>query len=145
MSALRFRPAKQRERITLSVTPLIDVLFLLIIFFMLTGTFKRVAELELRLPESSTAELSARQEDPLQVELVVTEDGRLLIGGEPVALEDLGERLRIILTNRSESSIVLKAESGVEHGRVVALLDVIREAGFSGVGIGTRPSPGAPE
>jgi biopolymer transport protein ExbD len=140
MSALSFRSAKQRERISLSVTPLIDVLFLLIIFFMLTGTFKRVAELELSLPESSTAELNARQENPLQLELIVTQDGRLLIGDEPVLLEALDERLREILAESPESSIVLKAESSVEHGRIVALLDVIRTAGFSGVGIGTRPS-----
>ncbi|MBC8366816.1 biopolymer transporter ExbD [bacterium] len=140
MSGLAFKPTRHREKITLSVTPLIDVLFLLIIFFMLTGTFKRLAELELMLPDSSTAEISLEQDGPRSMELVLTTDGRLFVQDEAVELESLKARLLAFRENNPESGALLNAESGVEHGRVVELLDIIREAGFPGVSLGTRPA-----
>ncbi len=136
--ALNFRPeAKGGKSITLNMTPLIDVLFLFIIFFMLTGTFKRVGELQLSLPEASTAKVSA-QVDDARLELVATEDGRLLLRDRTVALESLKAELVALLAEDVERGILIKAESGVQHGRVVKLLDIVRDAGFNGVGIGTH-------
>ncbi len=140
MSTLAFRPGKQREKITLSVTPLIDVLFLLIIFFMLTGTFKRLAELELLLPDSSTAEIGLEEEAARNLELVATTDGRLFMQDESVDMDALESRLAEFREANPEAGALINAEAGVEHGRVVALLDLIRQAGFSGVSLGTRPA-----
>ena len=86
MSAMAFRVRKGRKQVTLSITPLIDVLFLLIIFFMLTGTFKRVGELELQLPRSSTSMPATEDEQVHQVELLVIEGGRLVLNGEDVEM-----------------------------------------------------------
>jgi biopolymer transport protein ExbD len=124
--------------VVLSVTPLIDVLFLLIIFFTLTSTFKRVGELELRLPDSSTAEANQVEEPAGLVELIVMENGELILDGETVAFEDLRARLEADRAANPEGRVMIKAESAVEHGEVVRLLDAVREAGFSGVGIGTH-------
>ena len=136
--ALNFRPeAKGGKSITLNLTPLIDVLFLFIIFFMLTGTFKRVGELQLSLPEASTATVSA-QADEARLELVATEEGGLLLGNESIELADLKAVLTARLAESGDRGILVKAESGVTHGRVVELLDIVRDAGFGGVGIGTH-------
>ncbi len=136
--ALNFRPeAKGGKSITLNLTPLIDVLFLFIIFFMLTGTFKRVGELQLSLPEASTATVSA-QVDEARLELVATEEGGLLLGDESIELADLKAALVARLAAAGDKGILVKAESGVTHGRVVELLDIVRDAGFAGVGIGTH-------
>ena len=91
MSALAFRSRKGRRRAELSVTPLIDVLFLLIIFFTLTSTFRRVGELELRLPDAATAVLPTDTDEPHLVELIATEDGRLFVDGEMFKIADLRE------------------------------------------------------
>lgn len=147
MSALAFRVRKGRKQVTLSVTPLIDVLFLLIIFFMLTGTFKRVGELELQLPRSSTSIPATEEEQVHQVELLVIEGGRLVLNGEDVEMSELKRRLREILRDDPESRVLIKAERSVQHGQVVLLLDIVRDAGFRGVGIGTHmraPSDTAP-
>ena len=69
MSQMVFRPRKSGKEVVLNMTPLIDVLFLLLIFFMLTGTFKRVGELELQLPDSSTS-APFQGTDVRQVELI---------------------------------------------------------------------------
>jgi biopolymer transport protein ExbD len=132
---------RKRKQVSLSVTPLIDVLFLLLIFFMVTGTFKRAGELELHLPESSTSTPSINGAGTKEVELVLTEKGRLLLDGENVELPGLKSRLQGILAEDSEKRVMIKAESGVQHWEVVRLLDIVREAGFPGVGLGTRLTP----
>jgi biopolymer transport protein ExbD len=138
MSVMAFRVRKGRAQVSLSVTPLIDVLFLLIIFFMLTGTFKRVGELELQLPRSSTAIPPVEDDQLHQVELLVIEGGRLILNGEDVEMPQLKRQLEVILGNDPQSRVMIKAEKGIQHGQVVLLLDIVREAGFRGVGIGTH-------
>ncbi len=142
MSVMAFRLGRERKRGTLNVTPLIDVLFLLIIFFSVTGTFKRVGELELQLPESSTASVPGPREEVPQMELIVTEEGGLRLNGEVIERPALKGRLREILTDDRASRVVIKAETGVRHGEVVWLLDIVRDAGFTGVGIGTHLAKG---
>ena len=144
MSALAFRPHKASKRVTLSVTPLIDVLFLLIIFFSLTSTFEKVGELELQLPDSATATALADGEEERVVELVVTEAGRLILDGEDVELRTLKRRLREKRDEAPNDRILLKADAAVEHGEVVLILDLVRGAGFAGVGIGTQRTPMPP-
>lgn len=144
MSTLGFRAGRRKRDVTLNVTSLIDVLFLLIIFFMLTGTFKRVGELRLVLPPSSTASATSA-ESVNDLELVAAEDGRLLLDGVAVVPEDLDTRLEEFRRADPERRIILKAESGVVHGRVVALLDAVQNAGFPGLSIGTEVAPILPE
>ena len=132
MSAISFRIGKERKRVSLSVTPLIDVLFLLIIFFAVTGTFKRVGELELQLPTSSTSTPTLEGEPSHEVEVILTENGRLLLGGEETPMPELKGRLLEILAGDSSSRVMIKAEAGVPHGDVVWVLDIVRDAGFPG-------------
>lgn len=138
MSGMQFRPAGKRPPVTLNLTPLIDVLFLFIIFFTLTSTFKRVGELELRLPDSSTAAPESAEAEKRQLELVATEDGRLLLDGAPVELAALKGALEARRADNPEGRVLIKAEAAVPHGDVVRLLDIVREAGYAGVGIGTQ-------
>ena len=136
MSEMVFRGRARDRQVNLNVTSLIDVLFLLLIFFMLTGTFKRAGELELRLPDSSTASLT-QLEQSHQVELVATEDGKLILEGERVELAWLKSSLLDLRAEDPERGVMIKAEAGVRHGAVITLLDIVRESGFRGVGIGT--------
>lgn len=144
MSGMAFRTRSKGKQVQLNITPLIDVLFLLIIFFMLTGTFKRVGELELQLPDSSTAQPSAGEVQKHEIELVVTEAGGLLLDGRPTEMSQLKQDLARVLASDPQSRIMIKAEAGVKHGDVVRILDLVRETGFPGVGIGTHIQPGPP-
>lgn len=139
MSRLVFRERKRNKGVDLNVTSLIDVLFLLLIFFMLTSTFKRAGELELNLPESSTARPAGAGAGAKAdaVDLVLTEEGTLLLDGSPVTFEALPKGLRSLRERRPGAQVMIQAETGVPHGQVVRLLDAVRTAGFHGVGIGT--------
>lgn len=143
MSNIEFPRRKRAKVVDLNVTSLVDVLFLLLIFFTLTSTFKRAGELDLQLPESTTAgPASAASPDQQPLTLVLTGQGTLLVDGAPATFETLLPRLRAVREQEPAKQVVIEAERDVDHGEVVRLLDAVRTAGFTGVGIGVRASEG---
>jgi biopolymer transport protein ExbD len=144
MSGVAFRRRKSRVTVDLNVTSLVDVLFLLLIFFTLTSTFKRAGELDLQLPASTTAGPSGSGVDQQAVDLILTEKGTLMIDGSPTTFEDLPSRLRAVHEKQPDRQVLIEAEKDVGHGQVVRLLDAVRTAGFTGVGIGVRATEGGP-
>jgi biopolymer transport protein ExbD len=143
MSGIEFRRKKTRT-VDLNITPLVDVLFLLLIFFTLTSTFKRSGELDLELPESTTAGPGASQASQQSLGLVLTEQGTLLLDGAPTTFEALPAKLRAMRERQPGRQVLIEAEKAVDHGQVVRLLDAVRTAGFTGVGIGVRATEPAP-
>ena len=143
MSRMVFRERKRNKGVDLNVTSLIDVLFLLLIFFMLTSTFKRAGELELNLPESSTAAPAVGIAPAEGVSLVLTEKGTLMLDGATATFEELPQALQAVRERRPQAQVMIEAETGVPHGQVVRLLDAVRTAGFTGVGIGTTTTKAA--
>ena len=135
MSGVVFRARKPRKQVDLNVVSLVDVLFLLLIFFMLTSTFKRAGELELKLPKSSTAIPTRTGPNDKPVELVLTEQGTLMLDGSPTTFEKLVPGLRALHARQPDGQVMIEAEETVPHGQVVRLLDAVRTAGFRGVGI----------
>jgi biopolymer transport protein ExbD len=142
VSGVQFRPRKQRKQVDLNVVSLVDVLFLLLIFFMLTSTFKRAGELELKLPKSSTAAPTRSAANDKPVELVLTEHGTLMLDGSPTTFEKLLPGLRALHEHAPDGQVMIEAEEAVPHGQVVKLLDAVRTAGFKGVGIAVHANRG---
>jgi len=133
MKPLDLRP-RPRRRPVLNVTPLIDVLFLLLIFLMVSSTFLEHPAIELDLPRASTSE-------PVRVDslrLAIPEDGRLLLEGEEVEPAALRERLREAAGENPELLLILEADRGADYGRVVEALDAAREAGVKRISAFTR-------
>jgi biopolymer transport protein ExbD len=137
-----FRTYTRRRRITmLNVISLVDVLFVLVLFFVLTTTFRRHGELKLDLPKSTTAVAAGAGESQQQSELVLLADGAVMLDGKATEQSALPARLAQIAGRASGQRILIKAESGARHGDVVHLLDLVREAGFAGVSVGTELAP----
>ncbi|MBN1426551.1 biopolymer transporter ExbD [Candidatus Fermentibacteria bacterium] len=137
MSGMVFAPPRRQNSVVLNITPLVDVLFLLIIFFTVAGTFKRTGALELRLPDSTTSTPVDAGTEEQEVQVVLTETGDLLLDGSHTERGELSARLRSMRAENPTRRVMIKAETGVRHGDVVGLLDIVREAGFPGVGIAT--------
>lgn len=145
MSALAFGKPRRRGDAVLNVTPLIDVLFLLIIFFTLTSTFKRAGELELELPDSTSSGPAADADSQAEVEVVLMNDGRMLLDGNGTDATRLAELLPALHAQNPEQRVRVLAEAEVPHGQVVHLLDLVRQAGFTGAAIGTHREDAAVE
>ena len=110
---------------SINIAPMVDVVFLLVIFFAVSTTFLETSGLKLELPSSS----STAQRDSAQLAVLMSEDGTLSFDGEIVDRVELARRLKAALSTEEQKLVILRADRSASHGDVVALIDLIREAG----------------
>ncbi len=119
----------------LNLTPLIDIVFLLLVFFMLTAHFIEDQAIPIDLPE---AQNSAKSEDDGFVEVAMTPDGRLLVDGFPTTEEALVETLKGALHAPEKRFVRLKGDHGAQFGLGVKVIDAARAAGAESLDILTE-------
>ena len=126
---------RSRIRDELGMAPLIDVVFQLLLFFMLTSTFVAPEAVGLTLPGSR----SAAPAEPKPVTVELTRAGSVLVDGREVAIEELAELLRPRLQQSEDRTVWLRADGGADVQRMVSVVDEIRAAGGKGVALATEP------
>ncbi|BCX81110.1 biopolymer transport protein ExbD [Methylomarinovum caldicuralii] len=134
---MNFRTTR-RERLELSLTPMIDVVFLLLIFFMVTTTFERQAQLKLELPQAKSAVQSPRQK-PLEV--VIDAAGHYYIGEHELVntrLETLKRAMQRALQQGVRPVVVIVADKRTPHQAVIRVLDAARQLGLSHISFATE-------
>lgn len=131
---MQLRKGSKRS-VILNVTSLIDVLFLLLIFFMISTTFLSTPAIKLELPKAKNAD-PVRQ-NPLVI--YIDRDGRTFLNDEPIDLALLGAALRGKLAENVDKAVILKADSRVAHGAVVQVMDIVKGAGARRLVVSTRP------
>jgi len=132
--------ASHRSAQPLNLTPLIDIVFLLLVFFMLTAHFVRDEGLPIELPEAESA-VSLENNKP--VEIAISADGRITHEGRVLSPELLQSTLTSLLATKLEKRVVIRGDVGTSLGDSVKVLDAARMAGASGVDIVTE-KPSAP-
>ena len=125
--------SERRDAPRLDMTPLIDVIFQLLLFFMLSTTFRNTPSFEVQLPEVSSDQMI--QEDHTWT-LMVSKSGQLSYEQGVILKEDLEGMLKDELRSNPQVSLVIEADEGLEHGAVVELMDIAQEAGIESVQIG---------
>jgi biopolymer transport protein ExbD len=122
------------------LTPLIDVVFLLLIFFMLSTTFISRTGLQIRMPE---AESGRSHDTPDRIEVRVPEGGDLLVDGEKV---DSEAALRRILADyaagHEDPLLVIRGDRMARHGAVTTVMDAGKAAGIGRIAVGVRDPEG---
>lgn len=136
---MNLRP-RARDDIDVNLAPFIDVVFLLLIFFMVSTTFLKEGNLELTLPEASPIPVQAR---PDVVELVIDAEGNYLLEGRALANRQ-AETIRRALQQAQDErgkvqSLVIRADARTPHQAVVTALDAAGHAGIKQLGIATVP------
>ena len=114
-----------KKRILLNITPLIDVLFILIIFFVISSTFLEQPGIKLELPKATSSE-SQRVEKAV---LYITKDAKLFFGEQEVTLESLPGIVKSAMEVQAEKSLIVNADQQVHHGLVVKVMDIARTNG----------------
>ncbi len=138
---MQFRP-RRRESPEIMVIPLIDVLLMLLIFFMLATTFEREADMKIDLPRAGVLP-EERKDEPL--ELVVSRDGRYFIGGAEVVntgVEALKRALSGYTRGRRDLHLSIRAAAEVPHQAVVTAMDAAGQLGITRLSIATLHSEG---
>ncbi|MFQ5956536.1 MAG: ExbD/TolR family protein [Candidatus Brocadiales bacterium] len=111
---------------SINITSLVDILFLLLIFFVVTSTFIEHPNIKLDLPSASHAEASKFE----GLTLTITGEGRLFLGTQPIGISELEAVLRSKVAATGDAVLVLRADREVPYGVVVAVMDVARGAGL---------------
>ena len=120
----------------LNLTPLMDIMFLLVIFFAVSTTFKVFPGISVDLPG---AESEAIQEEEKSLTAVLTETGEIFIDGEAIDTDKLVDTLRARQEESPISMFILEADRKAQHGHVVVLMDAAKQAGILQLAISTRP------
>jgi biopolymer transport protein TolR len=116
----------------INVTPLVDVMLVLLIIFMVTAPMLHQG-VSVALPRTATTNLPASIEDP--VILSITREGAYYINETPVARGLLRDRLRAFLKTRKDRTVFLKADRALSYGTVVETIDILNRMGIENLGM----------
>ena len=137
---MNLRPGHKEENVEVNLTPLIDVVFLLLIFFMVSTTFDRHATLKVTLPES-TAKAIQQVKDPLV--LSIDAKGNYFLNDRQIvnqSLDTLKQALRKMLGDEAtiqNTALVLRADANTPHQSVVRAMDAASQLGLTKLSIAT--------
>lgn len=124
---------------TLDVTPMIDIVFQLVLFFMVSTTFISSPGIQVDLPRANSQVVLSDKKD---INVWMTVEGAVYVDDEPVDLGQLRQRLRSAAKGDPTTLVVIKADAGVEHGRVVTAMDIARGEGLERLAIATDDGAG---
>jgi len=128
---------KRRKKTVINITSLIDVLFLLLIFMMVSSSFIEEPGIKLSLPETKSAPSVKKSEYTLYVK----ENGKLFLNNKAVTMEDLEKNLLNTVKEMKDESLILKGDKNIPYGKVVQIMDIVKKSGVKRLVISTRQDP----
>jgi biopolymer transport protein ExbD len=132
----------QDEMPQLNLTPMIDVVFLLIVFFMCAAKFSDLErDIDLRLPQVAKAD--AANTAPKTRQVAVYPDGRIALDKVDVTLEELSEQLTAAITSQPGLSVVILGDAGCPFQRVAETLAACKDAGVTQLAVSVQVAQGA--
>lgn len=132
------------EEPDVNLTPMIDVVFLLLLFFMVSTSFIRESSLKVDLPQATGEQLEA-QEAP--VDIVINANGEILINDLPVMVnssDDMRQALKTAVGDNTDPHIIISADAEAAYQRIVTAMDAAQSLGFSRLTLATRQTREAP-
>ena len=133
---MNFKQRNRREVSQLDMTPLVDVVFNLLIFFMLSTTFVTTPGIKINLPEASSKELKVQEKE---VRIALTRKGKVYLNRKLVTLNDVKKILKQKARINPKMLVIIQADAQVTHGKVVQIMDIAKSAGLNKLAIATRP------
>lgn len=125
---------RARYQIQAPLTSLIDIVFMLLIYFLLTTNFMVEQGIDVNLPDAKASAPQTRQE----ITVYIDQDGTVYLGKQPVAFNDLFDRLQDQIRGNPEQLVVIKADGAIELERAVQVMDIAQAAGAQKLFIATE-------
>lgn len=138
---MQFLDLEQESFSGLDITPLVDTVFNLLIFFALSLNFVVTPALHVDLPEASSG---APLEEVDRVTIELNAQGEVVFNGVPVSLEELQERLGKVAQTDPETFVIVQADTNARHGRVIEVIDTVERSGFTQIGIAVAHKENSP-
>lgn len=133
---MKFHHPNKRDA-SFNLTPLIDVVFQLLIFFMLTTTFSSLENrVKVNLPTGDFAAV----EPSKNITVTITEDNTIYLNGKLIDPLKITESIATELKKEPEKIVVLEADKNVLHGKVISVMDLLKKGGADKIAIATKPT-----
>ncbi|MCB0345776.1 MAG: biopolymer transporter ExbD [Bdellovibrionales bacterium] len=127
----------QDDVLDINITPLIDVVFILLIFFMVTTTFDDHAGLKVQLPKAQQRQAS--DETSKLLSITVSKSGGYFVGSKELTPTQLESRLKQHAQSSGDATVVIRADEHTDHGTVVRVMDMAKTQGIAKLAIATQP------
>lgn len=136
MRRRRHRPAEGGDAGEVNLTPMLDVVFIMLIFFIVTTSFIKESGVEIERPQSS----AATPRPDAQVMVAISSEGTVWVDGRPVDAHRVGEQVAALVNG--DGDVVIQADRTATTGRLIEVMDRLRDAGVSDVSVAaTRGGP----
>lgn len=135
---MRYRESKETVQ-DLNISPLIDMVFILLIFFMVSTTFVKDMKLDLDRPSASSSSTASTK----AIRLYIDNQGEVYLDGDSIRMWVIQSRLRDLLKSKTQKSVLVVTDENVPAGKLVEVVDQARLAGASDVGVATSKEVGA--
>ncbi|AFY31695.1 biopolymer transporter ExbD [Calothrix sp. PCC 7507] len=120
----------------INIVPMIDVIFAILTFFIMSTLFLTRSEgLPVNLPKAATAK---QQQVPTRITITVDEKGEVSLNRQAIAVDALTDKLRTLVSAKSEALVIINADEKVGHGKVVAVMDRVRQVEGAKLAIATQ-------
>lgn len=133
---MQFR-RKTQEPLDVNITPLIDVVFLLLIFFMVTTTFQKDAELSINLPQASATETADKTKP---IEISINQNGRYYINGKELTngrAQTIQNALQEASLGQKDRALVIRGDAKANYQNVITVMDVASKLGLVNISLAT--------
>lgn len=139
---MKLRSLRQEGQPKLMIIPMIDIMFFLLVFFMLSTLYMVEQRIfPVSLPQAVTAKLDMQK----QIPITIAADGRIWLEQEEIPRPLLGERVKVEIGRNPETLFILRADKKAEYGEVVSVLDELKHHGVKRVSVATEAKPGTIE
>ena len=133
---MRFNPKQPEEEMRVELISMTDVVFLLLIFFMVSTTFVDFSRrLDIQLPETKAAEVA---QDVQQHIIEMDTQGTMRLDGQPVRLQELPQRLAPGAGSARQRAVIIRADKRLPYGKVVTVLGLVRQTHISDIAVAVR-------
>ncbi len=131
---MKFGKAKEDEP-RLGIAPLVDIVFLLLIFFMLTSHFEIASGVRIRLPKVTQKVYNTEE---MKVTVLIDRAGKIYFKGKKLSLKKLRKKIQDLVEKNGIVHLILEADQDTRHGRVVSVMDAAKSAGVRSIIIAAR-------
>ena len=137
--ALRFSEDEDDSIVAeINITPLTDIFLVLLIIFMISSSAMLEGGLQVKLPQAKTTSL-AQNQSKKPTFVTIAKDGKIKINETDAEENNLAEKLKEVLTNSSEKTVVIRGDEGILLGKAVKIMDAARTAGAEKIALATQP------
>ena len=140
---MRFRQFREIQPIPLQLAPMIDVLFLLLIFFIITWNLsRRETDIEISVPAADMEEKENKRHDIGEIVVNVRKTGEIIVESTPYTQAQLLEKLKFIASVHKDQAVILRGDEKTEYQKIMDVLNLCQKAGIWNVSFATQaPEP----